>query len=247
MMICRNEADRYLKWTLPSLAAYVDEIRAIDDCSQDGTHTILAEHGALVQRNTRPMFYEHEGDARNQLLDWALEANPTHLLSIDADEIVADGSLLRETVETRRSRSGVWNLWMEEIWKADGDRLYERVDGKWGNRKVPLVYEVPYRMPRNWRIANRALASGREPWPVAKASIRAREEPVTSVFHLGWACKKDRRERYDRYVKHDSGQFHADQHLASIMWDDEQVKLKERRWPETLDAIRASLLLRINP
>ncbi len=242
-VISRDEASRYIKWTIPSLLSFCDEVRVIDDDSVDGTHKILADYGCVVKRNDRPMFFEHEGRARNALLDWALEANPTHLLMVDCDEIVANGQDLRDAILTNSSPSGVWNLTMEEVWKADERFLYERVDGQWGSRKCPVLFEVPARMPGNWRIADRALACGREPMPVAKAGIR-RAPVVTSLFHLGWANESERETRYDRYVKHDGGAFHAGKHLNSIMFDDSQVGLAPREWPKGLD--REGLLERIN-
>lgn len=243
MMITRNEADRFLRWTIPSLLTYVDEIRVIDDDSKDGTHTILQQYGCVVKRNDRPLFYEHEGRARNALLDWTLEGNPTHVIAIDADELVAEGVAVRDAIERNTSASGVWNLTMEEVWKADDNFLYERNDGQWGSRKVPILFAVPEVRDRNWRIADRALACGREPMTVARAGIR-RAPTVGSVFHLGWANQKERQQRYDRYVKHDNGAFHASDHLLSIMFDDTRVGLSPRRWPDNLD--REGLLERIN-
>ena len=243
MMLTRNEANRYLKWTIPSLLSFCDEVRVIDDDSVDGTHNILRDYGCIVKRNDRPMFFEHEGRARNALLDFALEGKPDYLFAVDADEIVADGDAIRDALISRTSASGVWNLTMEEVWKADERFLYERVDGQWGSRKCPVLFEVPARIPSNWRIADRALACGREPMPVAKAGVR-RAPVVTSLFHLGWANESERETRYDRYVKHDGGAFHASAHLNSIMFGDELVKLAPREWPKGLD--REGLLERIN-
>jgi len=245
MLICRNEAQRYIRWVLPALNEFCDEIRAVDDASVDGTYDILREHGAVVHRNDGPMFYEHEGRARNLLLDWALEGHPSHLLAIDADELIADGPALRKALD-RRPLRGVWNLQMEEIWKADEQYLYERVDGRWGNRRCPSLFEVPARMPRNWRIHDAALACGREPRPVQKQGIRSREPVVTSIFHLGWSCQADREERYQRYVRYDNGAHHDGSHLQSIMFPDEQVRLTPRAWPAGMESVKAGLLDRIN-
>jgi len=58
-----------------------------------------------------------------------------------------------------------------------------------------------------------------------------------SFFHFGWACVADRQARYDRYVEHDGGKFHASPHLQSIMWQDDHPKIGFCRspWPAGLD------------
>lgn len=244
MMICRNETDRYIQWTIPSLLTYVDEIRVVDDNSNDGTHKILADYGCIVKRNDRPLFFEHEGRARNALLDWTLEGEPTHILAIDADELIAEGEVVRDAITRVTSASGVWNLTMEEVWKADSGFVYERIDGQWGSRKVPILFSVPEVRDRNWRIADRALACGREPMTVARAGVR-RAPTIASVFHLGWANQGDRQARYDRYVKHDGGAFHASDHLLSIMNDDDHVGLSARAWPRGI-VDKQGLVERIN-
>lgn len=246
MMICGREADRYLNFTIPSLLEFVDEIRVVDDASDDGTSEILRDFGCVVKRNETSQFFVHEGRARNALFDWVLEGQPTHIIAVDADEVVENGRAVRKAVENNTSASGIWTLGMTEIWRADEQSLYERVDGQWGQRKVPVVFAAPrIRTPR-WNIADRALACGREPMAVAKAGVRGRVPMVSCLYHLGWSCKSDREARYQRYVKHDGGQFHRSAHLDSIMNSDANVTLQSRTWPRSLDNVKDDLLKRIN-
>lgn len=246
MCIVRNEADRYLNFTIPSLLEFVDEIRVVDDASDDGTSEILRDFKCVVKRNKESQFFLHEGRARNALFDWVLEGDPTHILAIDADELVEDGRAVREAVENNTSASGIWTLGMTEIWKADEQFLYERVDGQWGQRKVPVLFTAPRVKTSQWNIADRALACGREPMAVAKAGIRGRVPMVSSLFHLGWSCESDREARFQRYVEHDGGRFHRDAHLQSIMFGDDRVKTVARSWPESLSSMKTGLLDRIN-
>lgn len=241
-LIVRNEHDRYLDVCLSSLNEFCDEIRVVDDGSTDGTHACLVEHGCVIDRDFRSRFYEHEGRARQRLLDFTLQGQPTHILAIDADEIIGDGPAMRRQVEQTPSRSGAWSLWMTEVWKADERAIQERVDGAWGQRKVPIVFQPM----RNMKIADRALASGREPQAVAKAAIRGQAPVVGEVFHLGWACQSDRANRYHRYEVHDGGEFHASQHLLSIMWPDAQVSFREHPWPPGMLPFKDRLVERIN-
>jgi len=246
MMIVRNEADRYLNFTIPSLMEFVDEIRVVDDASDDGTYEILRDLGCVVRRNETSQFFVHEGRARNALFDWALEGEPTHIIAIDADEVVEDGKAARAAVENNTSASGIWTLGMTEIWRADEQSLYERVDGQWGQRRVPVLFTAPRVRTQRWNIADRALACGREPMAVAKAGIRGRVPMVSALYHLGWSCQSDREARFQRYMVHDKGQFHRDSHLQSIMFGDDRVQTIPRPWPESLSSVKAGLLDRIN-
>ena len=256
-VITRNEADRFLKPCLEALLSFCDEVRAVDDDSTDGTHTLMTDMGVKVLRNDRSVFYEHEGRARQTLLDWTMEAQPTHVLVVDGDELVEDGAALRALIDTpphiptlreRRqrgySRTGppaVWRLNMQEIWGASETELLVRQDGGWKEHPVPICYYVPpdhhsnRQLRRTWRIADRALACGRVPVEVAAMSNRAQPVAATNILHLGWSCEADREERHQRYVVHDGGAHHASKHLDSIMWADSRVTLTSRPWPAGVD------------
>lgn len=265
-LIVRNEADKYLKHCVAALQEFCDEIRAVDDGSTDGTHSLMREMGVVVHRNDRSVFYEHEGRARQQLLDWTMEAEPTHVLVVDGDELVVGGGGLREaltapqpfpTLRERRQRGRsslqpvtVWRLQMQEIWGASDEHLLVRQDGGWKEHPVPICYAVPAmehgdrRAVRHWRIPDRALACGRVPTEVAVASNRSLNVAAATCLHLGWACEADRYARHQRYVVHDGGAHHASRHLDSIMWPLDRVQLSSRPWPAGVD--KQKILERIN-
>ncbi len=74
----------------------------------------------------------------------------------------------------------------------------------------------------------------------------ARAKPVGSdLLHFGWTRPGERKERYDRYTRHDGGRFHAGSHLRSIMWPDARVKLQWRDWPEgaVFDSLREGFMI----
>jgi hypothetical protein len=121
------------------------------------------------------------------------------------------------------------------------------MDGGWRPRPAPILWQSPPNsrasQGRDWQIANRALACGREPVGVVRQAIRgkARDSGV-QVMHFGWTCLAERQRRFDRYAEHDQGKFHANAHLQSILWPDEQVKLSQREWPALpIDAILRSV------
>lgn len=239
-VICRNELGRYLEPFVAHLLEFVDEIRVLDDSSNDGTREWLQDQeGVEVARTVLPSFYIHEGATREQLLEHTFAGNPSHVIAIDADEFVTDGAAVRAACEADQGK-GAWAVGLEEVWQADPDNLHIRTDGGWGLQgRSPLLYRVPERRGSDWRIMDRALACGREPLAVRK--IRATPVDAT-VLHFGWTREAERAARYQRYVEHDSGKFHARAHLDSIMWDDRRVKLRTRQWPTSLEPWKTAIL-----
>jgi len=238
-LIVRNEADRYLALCLEHLLEFCDEIRVYDDASTDETYGVASGFPRTqVLRANRSQFYEHEGSARQRALEWTLQASPTHVLAIDADEFVEDGPELRRLIELH-PRVHSWRLCMEEVWEADEDALRVRVDGGWLPHEVPLAWSTSQKFGR---IMDRQLACGRTP---TGAGSRSASSGV-SVLHFGWACEADRRARYDRYAVADGGRFHAQAHLESIMWTDDRVKTQACPWPAQLRDRKDALAARAN-
>jgi len=246
-LIVRNELDRYLKPCLAHLLDFCDEVRVLDDSSDDGTLGYVGGRwmvGVFAATTDGPSFFAHEGETRQQLLDWTLRGEPTHVLAIDADEFISDGQALRAALE-KNPNHPVFKLCVEEVWHADHDALSVRYDGGWRPSQAPILYRVDDPEPSRWRIRNRQLACGREPERVAKQIGLARALPV-SVLHLGWANEQERAARHARYVEHDQGNFHARAHLASIMWPDSRVVTRRCPWPASLEPYRELLVERIN-
>lgn len=241
--IVRNEADRYLRPWLSHLLEFCDRVVLLDDSSDDDTFEICAAWSsrAYVYQPWpgRPMFDDHEGRARQALLDLTLEVLPepaTHVLSIDADEFVTDGAVLRRLVENDW-RAPAWAMPMREVWELDGDCLCQRDDGLWRPHKVTSVWRVDN--DRFYEIEDKALACGRTPTSVRQIRPMFLNEP--SLLHFGWTNPDTRRARYDRYMQIDGGSFHNRAHLESIMAPEDQVQLTGLRWPEGLKAYRSAI------
>lgn len=214
-LIVHNEVDRYLRECVAALRDFCDEVAIWDDGSTDKPGQAVGRlKGVRVHRAPESAFYNHEGDARWHALQWAAQEGATHILAIDADELVLDGAGLREKLE----HSGVvWSLCMREVWRAREHLLEIRQDGGWCEHPRPMVFQVA---GRSLKLHNRKLGCGRVPaWC---DTVR----PVFTdipVYHFGWACQADRQARWERYQVHDGGKYHRSSHLDSILWPDMDV------------------------
>ena len=239
-LIVRNEVGRYLPLAVEHLLTYCDEVRILDDGSDDGTYEYLGglQDPVFVKHVVTPSFYVDESSARDALLKWTMVGEPDYVLSIDADEFVADPQRL---LIAMADKYPVYALSMTEVWRADEDGLQVRVDGLWGPRPSPMLWKAPDRLDERygWHIPRRKLACGREPVAVRRASAKVTGIPV---YHFGWARESEREQRYSRYVEHDGGRFHRNTHLQSIMWPQDRVALVAEDWPIGLSGIRTRLL-----
>lgn len=245
-MIVKNEAGRYLIPCLESLVTYCDEVRVWNDGSTDDTEEICHAFDRVACFSTEHSFFDrHEGLARQRALDWALKANPTHILAIDADEFVDNGALLRACLE--ENAAAIYKLNMVEVWKATESELLTRQDGGWREHDIPICYTARRggkSTKPNQRIPNRKMASGRVPVEIAQQRTSSASTGV-SILHFGWTCEADRERRYRRYLTVDGGNYHARRHLDSIMWPDARVTLHRRLWPAALEEQKQSILKRV--
>lgn len=238
-MIVRGEGDRYLKPAIEHLLSFCHEVRVIDDGSPaEDLKWMDAQENVFWISNPGPSFFEHEGRARQQLLEWTLASHPDYVLSIDADEFVGDPNMVEKACA---QGAPVYTLQMEEVWRAD-QHLHIRVDHAWRPRPCPILWRAPSSTDSDvWKIPDVQLACGREPVAVRRTRAVA---SGASVFHFGWACEADRIERAQRYFEHDGGKFHKDAHLQSILWPDELVRLTRVQWPAGLANPRPEIVER---
>lgn len=235
-VLVRDEVARYLKPAVEHLLAFCDEVRVLDDGSSDGSAELLAGRDRVsVLENAGAGAFQDEGAARQRLLEWTLQAGPSHVLAIDADEFVSDGRALRAACET--SPAPVLSLTVVEVWKADPYGLLSREDGGWRRHQLPCVWSPGVR--RDWRIRSRRLACGRMP---SQAYTGRATETGVSLLHFGWTDERDRSRRHGRYARVDRGRFHARAHLDSIMWPDDRCELAPTPWPAGLAAWKPELL-----
>lgn len=224
-MPVKDEFERYLVPVVENLLTFVDEVRALDDGSTDGGFEWLkSKKGVVVERNAGPSWEDHEARFRRTLQAFTLAGAPSHVLAIDADELVVDGIELRHCLESRR-RSTAFTLRMVELWGLKPPRV--RIDGGWRPHEVGMLYRVPKTMSNDWQIHGRALACPRAPRIVDSLVRRGRSHPTgVDVLHLGWSDPAERERRFERYARLDGGSFHAREHLESILDPDERCELR---------------------
>lgn len=221
-IVVRNEKSRYLEKCLEHAKGFLDEIFVFDDLSTDGSAQLAADMGCVtVQRGESiPPFIEHEGNFRFGAWQ-AFEAvmSPSRgdwVFSFDADEfMVCDDHDIKfalnkaTTAAAAKGCSGVV-LPFPEIFKIEGDKFYNRVDGLWGTIRGPRLFV--YREKATWR--KKSMGCGSEPEYVAAGPLSQRNFGL-SVLHLGYAKPEDVKTKYKRYsslLTHG----HSDGHINSI-------------------------------
>ncbi len=244
-VIVRNELGRYLAPCVAHLLEFCDEVRILDNCSDDGWRDVIHDPRVVSLRfpeesmQDRSLFVEH-AVARQRLLDFALEGSPDWLLAIDADELITEGSVLRAACE--RNDADALHVCMQEVWNAHDDRLDIRQDGGWVEHDIAMLWR-PDRVRGPLKIVDRGPATGRTPDAVGYGRVG---HSCSAVLHMGWSNKAERQARYDRYVTADGGRFHSGRHLESIMWPDERVTVNSREWPAELAPWKDTILERAN-
>lgn len=230
-LVVRNEVGRFLEPCIAHLREFCDVTVVLDDMSDDSTFEWLMDRAddRLVVRTTKePAFFAHEGRIRQHLLDLTLTEKPTHVLSLDADELIDDGAHIRSLLILEPDQQA-WSLAIEEIWNSRPEGLAVREDSGWRTHPLTVIWRVPDLLNGSWRIADRKLASRRVPVAVQRLGARP---TGSSLLHFGWTDKATRQARYERYATHDGGRYHTSRHLQSILWPDSRCTLRERPWPE---------------
>jgi len=225
MMVVRNEAGRYLREVLEDLSEWVDEIVILDDASDDDTPSICTGCHKVVrfERNSLPMFINHEGKLRARLWTMVEETGPDWILAIDADELFEP-----------RMRHEVRDLINQVEYDAVEFRLFDfwgclshyRVDGEWNpwNRFVRLlVRHVP---GRRCTWPDVPIHVGR--WPLEYRGPLLTFHSDIRVKHLGWVRADEHRSKYELYrAREVEARGAPSKHTESIVASLQDIKLEK--------------------
>lgn len=165
---CRNES-WVLPASIPALLRFCDDVVALDHCSTDATPDIL--HAFSVHRLHEAEPTWREAAYRQRLLDHARELGATHVVTVDADEILtadAVGSIRGEIERLERGdvlRVPWLTLWGSLDQYRDGDMSV------WSRAMAPIAfradslnyddsgYDIHMRVPR---LASKSIWPKRE-------------------------------------------------------------------------------------
>jgi len=213
-IIGKDEADRHLEDVLKHLSGIVDEIVYTDDASSDNTVEIFKDFGARVYTNDVSKFSTDEGAIRND--SWANLGKHAEVgdwvLAIDCDEKlwIKDKSVNLDNLMGQKDFD-VLNIDFVHMWN---DTHY-RVDKAW----KPHGSTRMFRFFLGGKFKDRKLACGSEPTYVQTLVARHRYMRETGLVmqHLGYVRDEDKRAKYERYMAIDGGDFHAMNHIQSII------------------------------
>lgn len=216
-MVCRNEGDRYLEEVLARLSGQVDLICFTDDNSTDNTVDIAwaagAEVNCLKDESGESLFLQSESVVRSA--SWSHLSKHAEagdwILAIDADEMFyyPDRDYL-DTLLTQ-DRYTVLGVKFFHMWND----VEFRVDKHW----EPNISSRLFKFYEGGKFRTSRLACGSEPTYVV-SEIKARRfltNTELSMKHLGYMRDEDKLAKHERYMTFDKGDFHALNHINSII------------------------------
>jgi hypothetical protein len=218
-MIVRNETDRHLNRCLDNVRQIVEATRGsfivTDDASTDHTIDMLASVGRVeIQFTPEPMFWKHEGQARQRHQEWIdKHASPSDwILALDADETVNKPELVLDVAERGQQFDKVCaGLPLYEFWNENE----YRTDGFWFGTKATRLYQ----WQEGGKIADKAMGCGSEPTYIRSAFTNNRCYMQTDLHLLHWGYLKpeDRERKHRLYSERLGGHGHNNTHVDSII------------------------------
>lgn len=211
-MIGRNESSRFLEEVLERLSTQVDKIIFTDDCSTDNTPEIAAKY-ADVYQTPENLFSVHEGKLRafawGNLEKYAKTGD--WIIAIDCDEMLHHINDLDIRQALNSSPYDVVNVRFYHMWNEN----QYRVDKLW----APTNSSRIFRFIENGGFLNKKLACGSEPTYVREWISKKNFWLDSGLImkHLGYIKDEDKAAKYERYSHLDGGEFHALNHINSII------------------------------
>lgn len=186
----KGHLERFFKY----IPAIVDDVVVYDDASSDGSWEYAKKYTPHVIRGNKNDFTS-EREHKKLLLKKALELQPDFILSIDADEVVADpdGARLQQLAAwaTEQDLDGV-RLHDINLWKSN---TYARTDNDFDTA----------RFLRFWRVReNIAYEEVSKPGlhqsPAPDSIKNVKDTDIVSLLHYGFATDKSIIAKYLTYA-----------------------------------------------
>lgn len=226
--VVKNEADRYLEWSLRAASQVFDELFVFDDGSTDTTVDIAWEHTQNVFLNDGVSFMEHEGKFRQRAWEMCIDAlglvESDYIFVVDADEILGLTNVyddmpvdyntivhdVRAEIEDMIAHEeDSYNIHIPEIQAQKNGSYYVRTDGYWDLNYAPRLAKAVKKPFYNKKMGSKSIP---EEYCVKAITIGS---PL-KLAHVGYLNPADLQSKYARYsgLKNHG---HNDKHIESII------------------------------
>lgn len=228
MVVGTGEVHRYLKRTLPDMAALVDEVVVACNATDKATRKYLAE---FQQATAYDMTKYEWGREQWKIKDicyrkFITPRRPDWVLCLDSDELL-DQRIARSGLEELASRNEIaFTFWCIQLWNDD---KHMRVDGGWGNfRNVRFYKHIPEADPSFQRTP---LHCGLAP----KYAYNWAADSEFVFEHYGYMKAADRERKIARYQKYDpKALYHTKEWYDSIGQPGHIVEYDREAFPSNL-------------
>ncbi len=218
-LLCKNEANRWLREYLKQMIRLCDELVVIDDWSIDGTEKTCLEYTRNVFRNSEFNFENNESYLRELLFNECSKRcyENDWIIILDADELLfsiyneSASEILRKYLLGFDNTTNCVGVKLFDMWN---DKQF-REDNYWTAhlRYWPMFYRYK-NINYTWNRSK--LHCGR--WPLEFNNLRIACLNDIRIKHMGWSTEQDRKNKYDRYMKLDGkGEFGILEQYESIL------------------------------
>jgi hypothetical protein len=199
-LLCRNEANRYLRRAVENALHFCGHVVAVDDASTDGTRGVLAEYPGveIVAQEGTEGYWGHDERPLRKLL-WeraaAKAGDDGWIYVFDADHELLDLTAEQFAVLTR---SKVVNAWGWVLWDCWDDENLHRTDGYW----------QAWHTHRPWLVRAKPKPGFVPEWP--ERQIHVGHFPANypyimglapgGIRHLGYVKQEDREKKAEKYL-----------------------------------------------
>ncbi|MCL1702454.1 glycosyltransferase family 2 protein [Lysinibacillus sp. Bpr_S20] len=213
-MVVKNEGERYLRRALLHHKPFIDAAVIIDDASTDNTITVckevLSDIPLKIVENKESRFV-NEITLRKQQWNETIKTNPSWILNLDSDELLESSFLTQLEIITNQQMYDAVYFRLYDMWS----NTHYRDDQYWYAHKTYRPFLVRFKPTDNYVWKETAQHCGRFPLTIAQYH---HFYSTVKIQHFGWSTEKDRKEKYERYMKLDSkGIFGCLEQYQSIL------------------------------
>jgi glycosyltransferase involved in cell wall biosynthesis len=205
-VLCKNEANRWLKDFISYITVLSDEIIILDDNSDDNTIEMFDNLGNLtfanyeIHKMINSTFEKNESILRSELWNRCVKKAMINdwIVIFDCDEIIStvEASLLREILKTTPLNIELFGLRLFDMWS----KIHYRSDNLWNAHTRIFPFATRFKIqPYNFNTAS--LHCGR--FPIEVLYKRCGYTENIKVKHLGWSLPHERKLKYERYLRTD--------------------------------------------